>query len=182
MSAERWRPVAGYEGLYEVSDFGRVRSLDRKVTQRGKRGCVMTRLLAGRVLSPATNRDRGGYRYVNLHVDGQQCLRRVAVLVAAAFLGPRPFGMETCHRNGVADDDRAENLRYDTPKNNAADRKAHGTHLCGEALPQARLTETDVREILTSSTASEVLAARFSVHPGHINNIRRGVRWSHVRV
>ena len=183
MSAERWLPVVGFEGLYEVSDLGRVRSLDR-IVARGGRGDYSgnTRLAKGRVLKPVINRKRGGYRYVNLLADGAQTLRRVCVLVLAAFVGPRPAGQETRHRNGNAQDDRLDNLLYGTPKENAEDRKRHGTHAQGETAPNARLTESIVKHILASKADAETLGARYGVHPGHINNIRRGARWSHVRV
>lgn len=91
--SEIWKPVVGFDGYYEVSNMGRVRSLDR-VTPTGGRGDITGRtcLRRGKVLSPAVNKQRGNYRYVNLHMEGQQHQRRVCVLVAAAFLGPRPPG------------------------------------------------------------------------------------------
>lgn len=135
----------------------------------------------GVVLRAAINKKRGGYRQVNLQVGGKQTQRRVCVLVAAAFIGPRPHGQETMHINGDATDDRAANLRYGTPKENAADRERHGTVLKGEKVPWSRLTEADVRELLTGRERTEVAAARLGVHPGHVNNIRRGVRWAHVK-
>lgn len=177
---ERWLPVVGFEGAYEVSDLGNVRSLDRDRLYISKTGGVSSARLKGRVLRPAINTKRGGYRYVNMRVDGQQTLRRVAVLVAEAFIGPRPEGLETCHNDGVALNDRGGNLRYDTPKNNTADKIAHGTHQRGEAVSTARLTEEIVRVIKYGRAPADVLAARYDVHPGHINNIRRGVRWAHV--
>lgn len=180
---ESWRAVPGFESSYEVSDLGRVRSLDRYVRCGGRGDYTdRTRLLKGRILSPMTNRKRGGYRYVNMQVDGRQTLRRVCVLVAAAFLGPRPPGKETRHLNGNAQDDRAVNLQYGTAKQNAADRVLHGTHLSGEKCPNARLTERDVRHILTCRSSADALSIKYGVHPGHINNIRRRVRWVNVRV
>lgn len=140
----------------------------------------MDRRFKGRVLSPEINKKRHNYRYVNLCREGVQTLRRVAVLVAAAFIGPRPEGFVTCHENGISTDDRLNNLRYDTPKNNTADMIKHGTKLVGEQLSQSRLTETDVRHIKTCRLSAEALAYKYGVHPGHINNIRRGVRWAHV--
>lgn len=178
---EIWKAVVGFEGFYEVSSLGRVRSLDRLTTQKTKGGAYQTRRFKGKILSPALNRKRYNYRYVGLIVQGQQTLRRVAVLVAAAFIGPRPCGSVTCHVNGVSTDDRAENLRYDTPKNNTADMAVHGTKLMGETSPNARLTEAQVRLIKSSTAPADTLAARYGVHPGHINNIRRGERWAHVK-
>lgn len=170
--------MVGFEGCYEVSDQGRVRSLDRKVEALNRWGKVTARTYAGRVLRPHTNQKRGGYRYVVLHDAEGQHSRRVSVLVAAAFTGSRPEGMQVCHRNGVSDDDRAVNLRYDTPKANMADKHVHGTYSCGENHPTAKLSNADAAEIrrLRNVVPKKVLAARFGVSPGHINNVQCGLR------
>lgn len=179
--SERWLPVVGFEGFYEVSDQGRVRSLDRTVPQGGRSvGLGRTRVVPGRVLRAAVNRQRGGYRQVNLIAHGKQHQRRVGRLVAAAFLGPCPLDQEVRHGFGGSADDRLENLSYGTHVQNCADRITHGTHLQGEKCPQARLSEADVRRIKSGIEPAEMLAAVFGVHPGHINNIRRGTRWAHV--
>ncbi len=93
MTDEIWKPVPGFEGLYEVSDMGRVRTVERTVTGFWGRGeGLKTRLVRQHEMRTYVNTARGGYRYVNLHKDGLQHMRRVAVLVAAAFLGARPEG------------------------------------------------------------------------------------------
>jgi hypothetical protein len=123
---ESWRAVPGYEGLYEVSDHGRVRSLDRVViTANGKRLPVR-----GRVLRPSQrpNAGRGTYRNAILSQDGQTRNFKVHVLVMSAFVGPRPPGMVVCHDNGDGTDNRLANLRYDTPAANMADARRHGTN------------------------------------------------------
>lgn len=118
--AEQWRPVVGYEGAYEVSDLGRVRSLDRAVPAgRGR-----TRKSSGRVLSQYL----GNYAKVRLKVDGAGSTKNVHALVAETFLGPRPDGLEVCHNNGDASDNRLANLRYDTHSANQSDQIAHGTN------------------------------------------------------
>ena len=173
----KWKDVAGFEGYYEVSDDGRVRSVDRVVLCVNRWGQQAPRTYPGQELMAYPNEKRGGYRYVNLHKEGQK-MRRVAVLVAEAFLGPRPAGTQVCHRNGEATDDRAANLRYDTPKGNAADQSLHGTRRKGESHPMARLSDSDVDTIrlLHNLVPKADLAERFGVHPGHISNIQNGWR------
>lgn len=173
---EIWKAVVGFEGAYEVSNLGRVRSLDRTIHTVSRRGLAHTKRLKGRVLKPMINKKRHGYRYVNLHRDNEQTLRRVAGLVSAAFIGPRPADKYTCHNDGIVTNDRADNLRYDTPKNNTADMEKHGTLLFGERQKNHILKTVDVEHILSCRTDAATLAARYGVHPGHINNIRRGVR------
>lgn len=175
---EKWKAVVGFEGRYEVSDQGRVRSLDRQIVVKTRWGTMTVRVIPGRAIRAYVNTQRGGYRYVNLRLEGQQHMRRVARLVALAFHGPCPLGKEVAHKNGVATDDRVENLAYKTPKENAADRFLHGTVLSGERHPGARLSDTQAAEIrqLRNQVSQKELAARYGVSAGHINNIQCGFR------
>lgn len=120
---EEWRPVVGYEGAYEVSDMGRVRSLDRPIPHGRYPG--KTRIMRGRVLRPALS---AGYPHVNLSVSGVGRAAKIHWLVAAAFIGPRPDGALVCHRNGDSTDNRVENLRYGTYSENLNDMIRHGRH------------------------------------------------------
>lgn len=115
---EVWKPIAEYEGYYEVSNAGRVRSLDR-VLRNG-------RLAPGRVLRATTN--SRGYLLVSLYRDSRE--RKVGVhrLVARAFHGPGFDGAESCHINGDPTDNRSINLRWGTKSANRIDSVHHGTH------------------------------------------------------
>lgn len=108
---EQWVPVVGFEGLYEVSDAGNVRSLPRP----GTRGCV----LRGEV-------DRRGYRTVKLSKDGRKKHVAVHVLVITAFCGPRPGDSECRHLNGDRLDNRLVNLAWGTSAENSQDMVDHG--------------------------------------------------------
>jgi hypothetical protein len=116
---ETWKAVAGYEGLYEVSDMGRLRSLDR-TDSRGRHR-------TGRVLTP---RASGAYGHVafDLYVGGVPRRVTAHALVLETFIGPRPAGMEGCHNNGAPTDNRLANLRWDTTSENHRDSVRHGTH------------------------------------------------------
>lgn len=122
----QWRPVVGYEGQYEVSDKGEVRSIGRWLTKRTRWGSVSQFWHAGR---PLQWTDRGeGYHEVGLNRGGKQRQMKVHRLVLEAFVGPCPDGMEGCHANGNPADNRLENLRWDTHSSNVADSVEHGTH------------------------------------------------------
>lgn len=112
---ENWLPVVGYEGLYEVSDLGRVRSLDRLDTAGHPR--------KGRVLKQSA---RGPYLRVILS-NGKSQNRNVQHLVAEAFIGARPKGLVLRHLNGVAIDNRPCNLAWGTQGQNMLDKRGHGT-------------------------------------------------------
>ena len=111
-----WRPIPGWEGHYEVSVNGEVRSLDR-VTTKGQR-------LRGKLKAP--NVMPNGYLLVGLYRGRQRSADTIHRLVMVAFQGPCPAGYEVCHRNGKRDDNRLANLYYGTRSQNNYDRVRHG--------------------------------------------------------
>ncbi|MDP7729481.1 NUMOD4 motif-containing HNH endonuclease [Mycobacterium sp. TY813] len=125
MTEERWLPVVGYEGLYEVSDMGRVRSVYRVVTLKNGR----RRRAPGRVLKLIRHNGRGNHLVVSLFENnrGKQVL--VHHLVLDAFVGPRPEGMVCCHNDGDGSNNRVGNLRWDTYGENNLDLVRHGVHV-----------------------------------------------------
>ena len=110
---ETWLPVVGWEGLYEVSDLGRVRSLPRKGTRGG-------------LLSPGTK--TSGHLVVILCAHGSKTTRHVHQLVLEAFTGPCPPGLESLHDDGNPARNVLANLRYGTHGENMRDAVRHGTN------------------------------------------------------
>lgn len=115
--SENWLPIPGHEGLYEVSDLGRIRS----VAHQGP-----TRWVPQRILRQSIGTH--GYPKVSLQKDLQAKSHTVHSLVASAFLGPRPEGMEVRHLDGNCLNPVAANLRYGTRSENRYDQVRHGTH------------------------------------------------------
>jgi hypothetical protein len=113
--AERWLPIPEYEGLYEVSDRGRVRS----ILGRGK-------WPAGRILSAQTF--ARGHKSVKLSVGGRSRRRFVHRLVLLAFVGEPRADQEALHGDGVAGNNNLDNLRWGTRSENLYDRVRHGVH------------------------------------------------------
>ena len=186
MLAEQWRPVVGYEGRYEVSDQGRVRSVRRYVGDFGApKGSPRLRLFKGRMLSVQT---KDGRAAVSLkHERGEPRRRRVHQLVMQAFVGPQPNGMQVAHWDGDALNNRLVNLRYATPKQNAADKKRHGTQPVGERVYSARLTEQDVKDIrmlagLGVSSREIKRIMRLNVDSAVVRHAIAGRTWQHVNV
>jgi len=173
---ERWRAVPGFEGYYEVSDAGRVRSVDRVIVSR--RGDQ--RRMAGKVQQL---RARGRYLTATLCRGGRKTIVRVHVLVLRAFVGRRPPGKEGCHGNGLSLDNRLSNLRWDTPLANHADKRAHGTILCGERHQNCTMTDgqvSEVRALPAGRRGTEDNIARWArehgFSKGHVYNVRAGFR------
>lgn len=121
---EEWRPVVGWEDLYEVSDEGRVRSFDR--TTHFVDGRI--RHFEGKVLNPY--RSPGPKNYFRVALTRGKQIRNVGVhlLVLEAFVGPRPDGMDGCHWDDDESDNRLSNLRWDTPSSNQNDSVRNGHH------------------------------------------------------
>lgn len=169
MISETWKPVVGYEGRYEVSDLGNVRSLDWVIPQwRGG-----FRRLSGRVLVRFPDKD--GYLCVNL----SRKKHTVHGLVAGAFIGPKPEGLQVRHANGFRDDPRLSNLSYGTSLENAEDRERHGHTVKGEAHCRAKLTPAAVLDIREQKGKIRQidLAAKYGVSQRAISRVQRGESW-----
>lgn len=175
---EEWRAIPGYEGLYEVSDIGRVRSLPRWVNNHGGR-----RFVPEKILSLHVNTRRGNYRSVMLANEGRTERHRIHVLVLRAFVGERPSPI---HHGLHRDDDPANNylsnLRWGLPAENEEDKRINGGAIQGSRSRQAKLTETDIPIILKRAETEfhRVIASDYGVNRQTIDKIVRGQRWKHI--
>lgn len=176
LTQETWRVVAGYEGLYEVSDLGTVRSLDHYVKHlRGG-----SRLCSGIIRKTFPNQ---GYLKVHLSKHNHTQMCSVHQLVANAFLGPCPAEMQVAHWDNNGLNPRLDNLRYATPAGNNNDKHRHGTQFQGEAVLTHKLTDDDVREIriaLATGISKMSQARKFGVSHKTIRNLAAGLIWKSV--
>lgn len=158
---ETWNPVVGFEGWYEVSDQGRVRSLDRDLEPcQTRHGGTRVMRYRGRILRPRP--DRRGYFRVSIARGNSRRDRYIAHLVLEAFVGPRPEGMEACHDNGNKIDNALSNLRWDTAVANQHDKRRHGTHGEGEKHSGAKLNSLKVRIIRRLAECGEFTSKEIS--------------------
>lgn len=175
-----WRPVVGYEGLYEVSSLGQVQSLTRLVRRRDgnhhlRRGATLK-----------LDKDRAGYRRVQLSKDSVVKHHLVHRLVATAFLRKSdPFHNVVNHLNGCKSDNSASNLEWTTHAGNLAHAMETGANkLSGSDHHQARLTEKLVQEIRAlyenCGYTQKDLAEKFQVSPSTIYLIVHRKRWRHI--
>ena len=111
---EIWKSIPGYDG-YEVSNLGRVRTFYKRV---GRSWVIVNS--PQKILSSALRNK--SYKVVRPKSnDGQKKIKTIHALVALAFIGPCPEGMEVCHSDGNSFNNSPDNLRYDTRKNNLYD-------------------------------------------------------------
>lgn len=161
---EEWRSVLGEPG-YEISNRGRVRSW------RGPNGSHRKKPRLRKLAS-----DKDGYLNVLYISDGWYVLRKVHHLVLEAFVGRRRPGQECRHKNGIASDNRLDNLAWGTRAENDADKLRHGTSQHGERNHRSKLTNKEADMIRKSKEPLKVLAARYGVRESTISRIRNGVR------
>ena len=171
---EKWAKIKGQEGFYEVSNMGNVRSYflgdgTNNISDKPRN------------LKLTTNTQ--GYNVVGL----RQKQFKVHQLVLTAFVGECPDGMECCHNNGIRNDNRVENLRWDTKKGNMADKVKHGTTTrnYGESNGQSFLTNGEVwliKKLLSSNKfTQEYIGRMFKVNNKFISKIYNGDRWGHIK-
>jgi HNH endonuclease/NUMOD4 motif len=150
---EFWVDVPGHEGVHQVSSLGRVRSLDRMVTQRHGNGGSYRRRLKGQLLNPALS---GGYPGVSMY-GLRTHTTHVHVLVLGSFVGPCPDGMECRHLDDVKTNNRLFNLAWGTRTENGRDRVRNGIH------PEASRTHCDKGHAYTpENTAIRIRDGRAS--------------------
>jgi hypothetical protein len=147
---EQWKPIPGYEGQYEVSDQGRVKSFRRNSE--------------GRLLRPG--RMQAGHVSVSLGRCNSHCVHKLVLL---AFVGPAPEGCECLHANGDPADNRLVNLRWGTRSENNVDAVIH-QHM-------GKLTEAQVKDIRARLESKEwgigrKLAKEYGVHESTISAVK----------
>ena len=172
MEQERWLPVKGFEGDYEVSSFGRVRSLDSVV--KGRIGFMRKR--PGKVLKDKCS---GGRQVVCL--TGK---RTVAVpgLVAAAFLEDAPrHDSQVIHIDFNVKNNRADNLEWASPKEKAEHSRRAG-HFCPVANPKQRRKLTkeqvvEIRSLVEQGVAQNAIAEKFGLSGSAVSMIKKRKIW-----
>lgn len=171
--AERWRDVPGHEGLYAVSDLGR----------------IWSSYGAGRYLALVVQRMPTGYlrKRVVLCKNGVKTQMSVHQVVMLAFGPPQPPGQEVRHLNGNSLDCRYANLEWGSHRKNAQDMIDHGRANGpgdGSAHPRAKLTEAIAIEArndyATGQFTERALAVRHGVNVSTMHRLLKRQTWDHV--
>ena len=176
---EAWTSVVGYEGIYEVSSFGNVRSVDRVITY--KNGLRVP--YKGEPKSQVT--DKYGYNYVSLYENQKHKQGMVHRMVAQAFIPNPEKRPQVNHIDGDKLNNSLENLEWVTPQENIAHAKETGLleGVSGEGHYKSKLREGDVKEIRERSKNGETyqsLADDFDVVKSTIGFIVNRKTWKHV--
>ena len=178
---ETWKIVEGTNGIYEVSNYGRVKSHD--IVQRRSNGKVMCDFhVKGRMLKQG--KMGKGRKYYGVLINGKTL--KVHRLVAEAFV-PNPLNLPIVnHIDGNSFNNRADNLEWTTLRGNNRHAKLHGLYTRGENKHSAKLTETDVKEIRKKYVkgdkeyGAKPLARRYGVSSTTIRYIIQKKKWREV--
>lgn len=167
---EIWRDIPGYEGRYQASTLGRIRSLDRRVPVYDSTG-RFTRAVRGRILRPG--KCRSGH--VSVVLGNGKPGSMVHQLICRTFIGPCPKGMEVLHKNGNPCDNRLENLHYGTRTENILD-----VYKVGKRWRKFSLNDVDrIRFELFCGIPGHEIAKEYAASDATISAIKRGrtYRW-----
>lgn len=171
---EQWKDVVGYEGFYQVSDRGRVRSLVRLLPAAFEAGVRKEK----KVLAFGSNKQ--GRLQVTLCMRGEKKRFQVHTLVLTAFVGPCPEGMECLHFDNDYTNNQPSNMKWGTHLENMRDKVRHGTQQRGERCKASNLTEENIRAIRLDTRPQRAIAEDYGISQVAVLYIQKRKTWKHV--
>ena len=174
MMKEIWKDIPGYEGRYQASTEGNIRSVDRVVFSRNRyTGQPFARHIKGRTLRPGRFCKNG---HVSVVLGHGAVGSPVHQLIMLTFIGPPPAGQEVRHKNGNPTDNRLENLEYGTRTQNILD-----VFYQGKAWRKLDIEDVEqIRFGLCSGISGADLARMYGVSPSEISHIKLGKAFSWI--
>lgn len=167
---EKWLPIQGFEESYEVSSFGKVRSIGRWVRYVDGR----VRWYPGQELKPVPRKKRGNYLVVGLCIQSHPFDAMVHRLVAFHFIRNPKNKPQVNHLDGNKANCRKDNLEWSTAKENSDHAARTGLLGVTKLSPETVLL---IREALETETSLKVVAARFNTSTGNVYAIQKGHTW-----
>lgn len=174
----KWKNVRGYEGYYQVSNLGHV-----------KRVKPASGTYYGKLLKPIVRHSSQSSRKtypcvtVSLSKDGKLRIFHVSRLVAAAFIGPCPAGLQVNHKDGDTFNNASWNLEYVTNKENAQHAVNLGLYVRGVDHLSAKIAEDDVRKIrclVLKGWTMQAIADKYKLHISTVWAMVHRKTWKHV--
>lgn len=170
---EAWKDVPGYEGYYQVSSYGTVRSLSRRQWNGHKYWYNKEK-----VLRPGRKKR---YDHLQLSKGNKVKTFQVHQLVASTFMGPQPVNMDVCHLDNNPKNNKLSNLKYVSRKENESHKKMYGTLRAGEKCNFSKLKEIDVsfvRYLHKKGVSKAKISKMFKVSWYTIFDIITGKTWN----
>lgn len=180
LEGEVWKDISGYEGLYQASNKGRIKSISSG-GKRFKKEKILVPYLRER--SNLKNRQNLQTHYqVRLSKNGEGKNYNVHHLIAETFIGPRPKGYHVRHGLGGPYDNSIENLSYGTRQDNENDKFEHRKVFRKKKLKKLSVEDVEkiVKEYQDGGHTYNSLGEKFNVSPHTIGSIIRGESWSKI--
>lgn len=172
---EEWKDVEGFEGHYQVSNIGRIKTLRREVSAGWGRRFVKERIMPTRLDS------KGRYEMVELCKDCKTYLKILHRLVAFAFVENAYNKPEVNHKDGVRTNNNYKNLEWCTNKENIAHSIETGlANGRGQHNTMAKLSNIDILEIRASNKKRLELSQQYKISMNHISQIKNKRVWKHL--
>lgn len=172
---ETWKPIPNYEGLYEVSDNGNLRSYYKPgPTRKDSISNIPNKCVYGK--------HGNGYVVVTLRKFGAVNRIRMHRLVLMAFRGQAPMCHEGAHLNGNKRDNRLSNLAWATKSENKFHDRLNGVMPLGESHKMSKLRNGDVLKIrrLSGKLSQQALGKMFGVSQTMVGRVLRNKNWRHL--
>jgi hypothetical protein len=180
---EIWKDIKGFEGYYQVSNHGKIKSLSRSIIN--SKG--IAKKLSEKILKPRPNKD--GYVRVCLYSPSSNVDRLIHLIVAEHFIPKVDGKHQINHINGVKHDNHVSNLEWCTPSENIRhsfdELKREVFFAKGSEHPNSKLNEEKVyaiRKALQEGVSFRKLAKKYGVNRGSIGRIKHGLTWKHVKI
>ena len=162
MNKEIWKDIVGYEGLYQVSNYGRVRSLDRTYTQKARNGSILKHTYKGQILKP---NNVSGYLQVNIQKHKKRNDQKIHRLVAEAFIPNLNNLPQVNHIDGNKHNNHVDNLEWVTTSEN----QLHSYYVLKNNLKP--VIQYDLEgNFIKEWEATKIASIKLNIHASNITN------------
>lgn len=166
---EIWKTIPGFS-KYEVSNLGNIRSY----AVRGNKDKI------AKSPKPIKQANCDGYKFVNISNDDKKIIViKVHSLVLLSFVGPRPDGLVVCHNNDIKNDNRLENLRYDTQKKNMSDYIENNGGIHGRSSIKLKEVHGIIEDLKNNILLSEI-TEKYNVSRDVVYRIARKESYKYI--